>query len=222
MHFHPHEAFQPVGHGRLGNLQECLGDGRGQFVGGFQRCAVLAKKHRRIQLEVVAVASVEGVEIQRPFALQEFAVGDDGPAVGGQRGIVVAAQHIDVRGHVSQVPGIRHQVAQGIAGAQGPFRVGRHFHGVDVHVQHARMWRFTLVHALQGLFQYGHCLQGIGTGHGGAALEVPQLPGCAVDQRLGKQRGNVDIVAEVGINLAHRLGIRIVAATQLGRALHVV
>ena len=168
-----------------------------QLIGGFQGRSVLAEEHRRIEFEVVVVAAVEGVEIDRPFLFQVFAVGLDRPAVGDHGAAVIAAEHVDVRRHMAQVSGVRHQVAQDIAGAQRPFRVRRHFHGVDVHVQHAGVRRIAvLLHALQRPLQHGHRLEGVGARCRLPGFQVPQLPGRAVDQRFGKQRNDVGIIGK--------------------------
>ena len=58
---------------------------------------------------------------------------------------IFPAQHIDMRRHVLQMTGIRHQVDQRIAGVQGPLRVRRHFHQVQIHVQQSGMLFRSLV-----------------------------------------------------------------------------
>ncbi|MNG35976.1 hypothetical protein D3C84_1228630 [compost metagenome] len=66
---------------------------------------------------MVVVAAVQGVEVDRPFLCQVLAVGLDRPVIGDHGATVITAEHVDVRRHVTQVSGIRHQVAQDIAGA---------------------------------------------------------------------------------------------------------
>ncbi len=105
----------------------------------LERRLELAEEHRAVELEVVVVAAVERVEVERPLALEELAVGRDRLLVPDDDVVVVAAEHVDVGRHVQQVAGIGHEVAQLVAGAQRAFRVRRHLHEVDVHVQQAGM-----------------------------------------------------------------------------------
>ena len=51
-----------------------------------------------------------------------------------------------------------------------------------------------------------------------AGRQVPQLPGGAVHQRLGEQRGHVEVVAELGVDRAHGVGVVVVPGSAvLGR-----
>ena len=70
--------------------------------------ARLPEEHRAVDLEVVVVAAVERVEVHRPLAREELAVGLDRRArCQVDHVAVVPAEHVDVRRHVLQVPGVR-------------------------------------------------------------------------------------------------------------------
>lgn len=133
------EGLQPVGH-RWGIDGQQLRDQLcRQIVGGAQRDAGLPAEHRGVDHEVQIVRAVERIEVQRPRVFDELAVGGLGGQVGLHRAAVIAAEHVEVAGHVLQMPGVGHQSAQQICGRQGGLGVGRHLHGVDVDVQQSRM-----------------------------------------------------------------------------------
>ena len=98
----------------------------------------LPAEHRGVDHEVQVVGAVERVEVQRPFAFDELAVCRHGAQIGFHRAAVVAAQHVDVGGHVLQMAGIGHQSAQQICCGKGGFRVGGHLHGVQIDMQQTR------------------------------------------------------------------------------------
>ena len=85
---------------------------RDHLVRRLERRLELAEEHRAVELEVVVVAAVERVEVDRPLAREVLAVGDDRALVPVDDVAVVAAQHVDVRRHVQQVAGVGHEVAQ--------------------------------------------------------------------------------------------------------------
>ncbi|MNH37746.1 hypothetical protein D3C79_986920 [compost metagenome] len=98
---HRHEAFEPVGHGRFFHPQEVFDEGIGQLIGGLQGRLVLAEEHRRIEFEVVIVAAVQGVEIDRALLSQVQAVGLDCPVIGDHGPAVIATEQVDVRRHMA-------------------------------------------------------------------------------------------------------------------------
>ena len=122
--------------------------------------------------------------------------------------LVVAAENINVGWHVNEMARIGNEAAQRISGAQGPFGVGRHLHEVEIHVEHAGM-----VHAVwsrHGAFQYRNGFCGVGTFGGFSGLDIPELPGRAVHDRLGEEGGDIQIVLVGGVNFAHGGGVVIV------------
>ncbi|MNF92131.1 hypothetical protein D3C84_747670 [compost metagenome] len=90
-------------------------------------------------------------------------------------------------------------------------------------MQHARV-RCVAVsfHALQRLFQHGHRLEGVGARCRLPGAQVPQQPGCAVDQGFGKQRSDVRIIGKGPIDIAHGRRIGIVPAEELLEARRLV
>ena len=100
------------------------GQGFDQFLRSLERRTRLTKKHRAVNLEVVVVAAVQRVEVERPGSLEVLVIGQDRAVVARHHVVVVAAQHVDVRRHVLQVAGVRHQVDQRVAGGERPLRVG--------------------------------------------------------------------------------------------------
>ena len=167
---------------------------------------VLAEEHRPVDGEVVVVGAVERVDVHRPLAGQELAVGDDRLLVVDQHVAVVAAEHVDVGGHVDQVPGIRHQIAQPVARPQRALREGRHLHQVDVEMQEPRMVPRG-GDVAEGALQHVDRLRRAGALGDAPGLEVPHLPGRQVHDRLGEDGAHLEVVA-VGVeHPAH--GVRI-------------
>lgn len=95
---HPHgqEGLEPVGHGRALHPQQRLGNGRLQAGRGVQGDLVPAQEHRAVDLEVVVVRAVEGVEVHRPRPCEALLVGGDRGLVVRHHAAVVAAQYFEV------------------------------------------------------------------------------------------------------------------------------
>ena len=136
---HRHEALEPVRHRRDLHAEQLLRDQSGQAVGGVERGLRLAEKHRAVDLEVVIVRPVQGVEVDRSPLGDEPLVGGDRGCIAGHHAAIVAAQYVEVRGHVPQVPGVGDEVAKQVGGEERILWPRRHLHQVDVHVQDARM-----------------------------------------------------------------------------------
>ena len=102
--------------------------------------------------------------------------------------VVLSGPHVDVRRHVDQVPGSRHQLRQPVGAGQRPLGRGRGLHRVDIEVAGARMVRVLG----DRLLQRGHHGLGVRTRLG--ATVGPVVPGRQVHQRLGVQRLHVGIV----------------------------
>ena len=60
----------------------------------------LAQEHRAVDLEVIVVTAVDGVEVLRTRASQIFSVGDDCDIITGDDVLIMPAKHVDVGGHV--------------------------------------------------------------------------------------------------------------------------
>ena len=203
VHAHGQEALEPVGHRRRRHPQELLGDRIRQLLRGFQRDPGLSREHRAVDAEVVVVRAVERVEVHRAGPVPELRVRLDGPRVGGHRAPVVPAQHVQVRRHVVQVPGVGDQSAEPVGNHQALLRRGGHLHQVDVHVQQARVPQGRRVG--QCPLQHPLGLGGAGTRCRLAGAQVPQLPWGQVHQRVGVERGHVEVVAELPVDAAHRV-----------------
>lgn len=203
---HREEGLQPVGHGRALHPQQFLRDRLLQPRRGLQGGLRLAQEHRSVDLEVVVVRAVERVEVHRAGPLQGLLVGGDRGAVVRHDPAVVAAQHLQVRGHVQEMPGVRHQAPQPVRHGQGQFGRGRHLHEVDVEVQDARVG--AAGGPGQRPFQHGAGLAGAGAGGGLAGAQVPQLPGREVHQRVRVQGGHVRVVRGEFVDGPHAVGVR--------------
>ena len=191
---HRHEPLGPVRHRRHLDAQELLAERRGHLVGRLERRLDLAEEHRAVDLEVVVVAAVERVEVERALALEVLAIGLDRPLVPRDDVAVAAAQHVDVRRHVLQVPGVGHEPAQLVRRRQRALRKRRHLHRVQVEVQQPGV---RLRRARHGPLEHGERLARVGALGRLAGLQVPELPRRAADQRLGEQRRHVGIVSEL-------------------------
>ena len=158
------------------------------------------------------VRAVQRVEVQRTFALDESPIRLNRRQIGHHRVAVVAAQHIDVAGHVLQMTGVGHQTAEQVGGGQRVLRGFRHLHGVQVQMQGTGVLAAgrggqRIVEDPLGLHD-PRALCGF-TGSG-----VPQRPCREVDQRVGGQRLHVDVVG-VGLGQRrHRVGVGGVAGLQ--------
>ena len=178
---------------------------------------VPAEEHRAVNLEVIVVAPIEGVEVDASLALQELAVRFDRGVIGLHHRPVVAAQHVDVRGHVPQVAGVRHQVAQQVACGEGALGMRRHLHQVDVHVQQAGVGRFAPGFApFHGPFKDLDRFRRVRALRDGTGLQIPQSPRRAIHDRLRKQRRDVRIVPVFLVDRAHRRRVVVIPGTHVG------
>jgi len=82
-------------------------------------------------------------------------------------------------------------------------------------VQHAGVAACLLVFQ-RGLQHFGD-LDRAGPFRRGVGLQIPQLPGGAVQQGLGKQGHHVEVVAMLAVHRAHRIGVVVVPACQFLR-----
>ena len=108
------ERLEPVGHRRRLDGEQLGGQLTGEFVGSLHRHRRVSLEHRRIHDEVQVVRPVQRIEVQRTGSFDEPAVGAHRRQVGHHRVPVIAAQHVDVTGHVGEMSGIGHQPAQQI------------------------------------------------------------------------------------------------------------
>ena len=201
---HRHEALGPVRHRRYLDAQQLLAERRGHLAGRLERRLDLAQEERAVDLEVVVVTAVERVEVERALALQVLAIGLDGPLVPRDDVAVAAAQHVDVRRHVLEVPGVGHEPAQLVGRGQRALRKRRHLHRVEVEVQQPGV---RLRRARNAPLQHGERLARVGALGRLAGLHVPELPRSPADQRLRAEGRHVGIVAELAVGGPHRLGV---------------
>ncbi len=206
-HVDPHgeEGLQPVGHGRARHTQQLFRDGRLQLGRGPEGDLALAEEHGAVDLEVVVVRAVQGVEVHRPGPGVELLVGRDRRGVVGDHSPVVAAEHLQVRGHVQEVPGVRHQAAQPVRDGQRRLGCRGHLHQVDVHVDHPRV--LASGGGGEGGFEDGLGLRRACAFGRFARPEVPQLPGREVHKGVGVQGGDVRVVRGELVDRAHAVGV---------------
>jgi hypothetical protein len=120
----------------------------------------------------------------------------------------VAAEDVDVRRHVAQVAGVGNELAEQVGGAQRALRVRRHLERVDEHVQHAGVALGARLY--ERALERRDDLRGIRPRGRLTAREVPELPRRPVHQRLGEERGHVEILREALVDAAHRRRVRVV------------
>ncbi len=107
-----------------------------------------------------------------------------------------------------QVPGVGHGAAQPVGDREGRFRGGGHLHEVDVHVDDAGVPGTGL--GGERAVQDGLGLEGAGALGGTAGLQVPQLPGGEVHQRVGTERGHVQVAGGALVHGEHPVRVRLV------------
>ncbi|EPJ34863.1 hypothetical protein STAFG_8053 [Streptomyces afghaniensis 772] len=205
---HGEEALEPVGHRGALHAEQVFGDGGFQLGGGVEGDLCLAEEHGPVDLEVVVVRPVEGVEVHRAGPPVELLVGGDRVAVGRDDPAVVAAQDVEVRGHVVQVPGVGHDAAQPVGDGEGLFRCRGHLHQVDVEVQHPGVPHTGV--GPERAVQHGLGLQGPCALGGLPGRQVPQLPGGEVHQGVGVQGRDVRVFGRQFIHRAHGVRVRLV------------
>jgi hypothetical protein len=131
---HGDERLEVVGHRRLLDPQQLLGQ-RGLEVGGdAQRDLRPAEEHAPVDREVAVVRVIEGVEADPALTRDVLLVDLDRAQVPLERALVVAAQHVDVGRHVDEVAGVGDERAQLVGDRQGPLGKRRHLHQVQVEV----------------------------------------------------------------------------------------
>ncbi len=165
-------------------------------------------RHRRLHVvgrgepQEVDVVRVVGHRIQalRPALRDVVLVGRDGELVALHRVGVAADALVDVRGHVHHVAGGRHQRHQRVGGLLGPLRRGRRLEQVDEHVQRAGVLRVLRDHLFGERDDLARALVRLAVGH-------PVAPGPQVHHRLDVEHRDVEVVRELLMHAAHRLGV---------------
>ena len=216
VHLHRHVSFQPVGHRRALHAEHRFGDGLQQALRRVHRGPVVAEEHRPVEHEVVVVGEGEREPGSGGLALEELPVGGDGAGVPLHRRVVVPALDVDVGGHVPQVAGVGHEVAQAVGRAQCALRMRGHLQHVQVHVQQAGVVRpARRFQGADGVFERRERFQGVRALGRIARREVPQGPGRAVHERLGEQCAYVRVARERAVHLAHRIGVAVVPPVEV-------
>ena len=160
------------------------------------------------------VDAVDRIEILRPRVGREFFIHLRRAVVAPNHALIVAAKHVDVGGHVHQMPRVGDQIDKPVAVAERQFRPGRHFHKVDIKMQEAGMVpgrRVARESGLENRADFG----GRSAFGGRALLEVPKRPWGAVHHRLGKDRRHVQIARVGRIDGPHGLGEGIVPGSEV-------
>ena len=151
-------------------------------------------------MNVVRIVGV-GVDALRLHLREIGLVGGRRHLVGLQRVEVAPDAEVDVRRHVDQVAGRKVLGRQPVGVGLRTLRLVRRLDGVDVEMDRADMVGVRLQHALQRGDQVGRP-----PGRRLAAIR-PVVPGRQVHQRLGVERGDVEIVRKALRDLLHRVGI---------------
>lgn len=206
VHAHADERLEPVGHRRGGDPQQgpgevVLDDPRRGEGGAFLR-----REQGRVQAEVGVVGHVERVKVQGAGAREVLPVRGHGGAVPRDGRAVVAAQDVEVRGHVAEVTRVRDQVAEGVGVGHGAFGRGRHLHQVDVQMEEARVGGTP--RQGEGVVEDPFDLQGLRVGGRTTGAKVPECPGREVHEGVGAERGDFEVVGELGVDGAHGVRVR--------------
>jgi hypothetical protein len=137
--------------------------------------------------------------------------------VGGDRllvdlgGIVEPADPVeDVRAHVHDVAGARHQRRQAIGVGLGALRRGRGLGDMDVEVDRADMIGVGREDPLDRRDRLADPALGRG------AVRLPVIPGRGVHDRIGVQHGDLGIVREARVQLCHGIGIGLIERRPIG------
>jgi hypothetical protein len=202
---HADEALEPVRHRWNLDAQELLGDRCDQRVGRLQRGPPAAGEHRAVDPEVVVMRAIQRVEVEPPGLLDVAIIGEDRSLVVIDHAPVVPQRNIDVRRHVHEMAGVGHQPAERVGGVERLLRMRRHLHQMDVQVQQTRVGHatWTFERRVEHILRFERARpRGRPAGR-----QIPQCPGRGVHQRIGIQRGDIEVVAVGGVDLAHRARI---------------
>ena len=201
MQLHRHEAFEPVGHRRRFDRSSSSGKAFDHPVGRLDRDLVLAEEHRAVELEVVVVDAIEGVEVHRPRRARGISRRPRSRrcSTRPRRGSARRARRCGWA-CACRCPAVRHERRA----ASRPPRSARSGCG-DISIRWMYMcsspgWMpRCLVASARSSTSIASTV--LAPSAGCAGNQVPEQPGGAVHQRLGEQRGDVEVVAEVAIDL---------------------
>ena len=184
---HRQIAFEEIRHRRRLNPQHGFRNRRDQFLGRRDRRRVLAEEHRAIDREMEIVDDIDQVDAGIVGVGEKLAVGLQRLLIIDQHVAVMPAQHVEMRRHVDEVAGIRHDVAQPVAGAQRAFREWRHLHQVNIEMQQARVIPRRR-DPVERVFQQRLAFLGAGAFRRFAGGQIPHLPRRLVHDRLRQAR----------------------------------
>ena len=122
---------------------------------------------------------------------------------------IAAGPQVDVRRHVHDMAGARHERGELVGVRFGAARIGRRFDGVDVEMDRAGVIGLAASAPTRAREHVAGELAR-------PAVDVPVVPRRGIHQRLREQRRRVEIVREALRQLAHRLGVGRVERRALG------
>ena len=114
------------------------------------------------------------------------------------RFVVPANQHVDVRGHVHEVSGVRRKARKAARGRKGARRIGGFLDRVDKEMVRPDVGWALPEHPGQGL-------DGLQRSRLRLPVARPPVPGSHVEKRLGENHGGVQVVRVFHREPAHRV-----------------
>ena len=175
---------------------------------------MLAEKHGGVHEHMKVMTSRRGIEVLVAGIRKILVVRRDRAFALRQRPRIVAAKHIDMRGHVLQVTGVGRQPAQHVGSLQGALRGRRQFQRMENHVENSWMNKTTTLDPVHPAFQHRHDLARAGMRVGLSGFQVPELTRRAGNRGLDIEGGDVAVILMRPVNVTHRVGIVPVPSVQ--------
>jgi hypothetical protein len=200
------------------DAENLLGDQAAQFARRGDRVLISAHEHAGMHHQQQIVCTCRRVGGERTGVVEIAVVGSDRLPAGDPCLFVFAAQHMDMRGHMVQVAGVRAHRRKGVRRGHRPFRLIRGFKDMDMQMYDRRMVLHSRPlgeadRALAHLERLYH----VGALRWQAVPDIPQPSWRSNDQGFDKERRHVVIVSMLMMDPAQFRGVVVVPLVKLFR-----
>src|SRR4029078_2517199 len=129
-------------------------------------------------------------------SLEVLAISFSRVGVASRGRIVVACADVYVGRHVNKMAGSRSKHLEPLRACQGPLRMRRSFHGMDVVVVRTDVLRVASKYGFQNR---DHFLGAFGR----LTVLTPELPWSQIHNALGVEGGGIEIISEAPVRVGH-------------------